>query len=117
MITFDVTLEGKEPKIHITIPMDDYLLDDAQLAIAKEVMEGIQNLCGYSHHRDVFINGEPHRSGVLIDIVEKYRSLYLLKLLEDVLQRVKPLNDRFLVEIIEKVEPLIQQSKRYLEQS
>ena len=117
MITFDVTLEGAEPKIHITIPMDDYLLDDAQLAVAKETVEGITNLCGRSYNSEVFLNGEPHRFGDLADIVERYRSLYLLKLLEGVLQRVKPLNDPFLAEIIEKVEPLIEQSKRRLEES
>ena len=115
MVTFDVTLEGTKPQIHVTIPMGDYLLDDAQLATAKETVEGIQNLCwGHGHGKEVFINNEPRHSGDLRDIVEKYRSLYLLKLLSDVCQRIKPLNDPILAEIIEKVEPLIERSKSYL---
>ena len=114
MITFDVTLEGTTPHIHITIPMDDYLLDDSQLATAKEIVEGIQNLCGRSYDSQVFINDEPHRSGDLTDIVEKYRSLYLLKLLSDVCERIKPLGDPIVADIIEKVEPLIEQSKSHL---
>ena len=114
MITFDVTLEGTNPHIHVTIPMDDYLLDDAQLVTAKEIVEGIQNLCGRSYNHQVFINNEPSSSGQLTDIVEKCRSLYLLKLLSDVCERIKPLNDPILAEIIEKVEPLIERSKNHL---
>ena len=114
MITFDVTLEGTKPQIHVTIPMGDYLLDDTQLATAKEIVEGIQNLCWGGHDREVFINNEPRHSSDLRDIVEKYRSLYLLKLLSDVCQRIKPLNDPILAEIIEKVELLIERSESYL---
>ena len=114
MITFDVTLEGTRPQIHVTIPMGDYLLDDTQLATAKETVEGITNLCHQSYDKEFFINNEPRHSGDLRDIVEKYRSLYLLKLLSDVCQRIKPLNDPILAEIIEKVEPLIERSESYL---
>ena len=52
--------------------------------------------------------------GDLTDIVEKYRSLYLLKLLSDVCERIKPLGDPIVADIIEKVEPLIERSKSHL---
>lgn len=115
MITFDVKLEETTPQIHVEVPLDEYLLDDEQVATAKQTIQGITKLCGYGTGVLLFVNGEDAHIDALRDIVERYRSLYLLKLLEDVFQRVKPLNDSFVNEIAEKVEPLIERSKSRLE--
>ena len=117
MITFDVKLENTTPQIHVKVPLDEYLLDDEQVATAKQTIQGIINLCAHGTGTLLFVNGEDAHIGGLRDIVERYRSLYLLKLLEDIFQRVKPLNDSFITEIAEKVEPLIERSKDSLKKT
>jgi len=117
MITFDVKLEGVCPQIRVEVPLDEYLLDDEQVATAKQTIEGVTNLCGRAYQTQLFVNGESEHLDCLRDIVERYRSLYLLKLLEDVFQRVKPLNDSVITEIVEKVEPMIERSKDSLERT
>ena len=112
MITFDVKLDGTQPKIEVYIPLSDYLLDDFEVETAKETIEGIRNLC--SHSVALFVNGEETGINKLEGIIETYRSLYLLKLLDDVLARVKPLNDSVVMEIVEKVEPLIDNAKAHI---
>ena len=108
MITFDVKLEGADPQIHVKIPMDEYLLDDEQFQQAKETIKGIINLVGRAYDSRLFINDQPSHLDQLADIVERYRSLYLLSLFSEVLDRVKPLNDPHVSAIVEKVEPLIE---------
>jgi len=117
MITFDVKLEETTPQIHVEVPLDEYLLDDDQVATAKQIIQGVINLCGYGRGTLLFVNGENAHIDCLRDIVERYRSLYLLKLLEDVFQRVKPLDDSVITEIVEKVEPMIERSKDSLERT
>lgn len=116
MITFNVEFEDTSPQIHVKIPLGDYLLDDKQVDSAKQTIQGIRNLWGRAYNTTLFINGEPARSdNILEGIVESYRTLYLLKMLDDVLERVKPLNDPVVMDVVEKVEPLIKRAKEHVE--
>ena len=114
MVNFDVKLNDTTPQIYVEIPLDEYLLDDKKVEGAKNTIKGVINLYGRGYETELFINGEMSSPRLLEDIVERYRSLYLLQLLDDVLQRIKPLKDSFVEEIIEKVEPLVERSKDIL---
>ena len=114
MVTYDMKIIEGKPHLHLNIPLGAYLLDDEKVAKAKQIVDGIQSL-KYGNV-SLFVNSTdesdmhegPYR---LDDIIERYRSLYLLSLLEGVLNKVRPLKDPYIADIDEQLSPLLEQSK------
>lgn len=115
--SFTVEIIEGDPHIHISIPLAEYLLDPEAVADAKQKIEGITEMI--SPRTNLFVNQKPlegfQRTDRLKDIIEQYKSLYLLKLLEDVLTHIKPHSNPALKAIFEKIQPLIEASKDALE--
>ena len=119
MITYHLQIIETQPHLYIEIPLDAYLLDDEKVTEAKQIMEGLEDIA--RGNTCLFINGDTvdghARYETLKDIVEKYRSLYLLSLLEVVLDKVRPLNNPYIRDIDTKLRPLIDEKKALIKHS
>ena len=110
MVSFNVSIKEGETAINVCIPIDDWLADDEKMGQAQIIIDGIEQLSN-SPGVSLFINEQLFNRYKLKGLLHHYRSLYCIKILEDVLERVKPLNDPIVKSISEKVEPLIEHAR------
>ena len=111
MVTYNLDIESGT--IALDIPLGEYLLDDEKVAEAKKIVEGVHKI---AHQFKLILNGdEISLHGCRMeDIIERHRSLYLLSLIDDLLNRVRPINDPHVNRIDELVQPVLEISREEL---
>ena len=112
MVTYDLNIPAGT--VTLDIPLGEYLLDDDKVRQAKNIVEGTQKI---AFQFQLILNGEeisPHECR-MEDIIEKQRSLYLLSLIDDLLNRMRPINDPHINAIDEHVRPLLERSREEID--